>query len=188
MRTTYELAVLEIEGAGEVLRARAEGGEQFRFVPELPFSVLMVDETAAIVDVRGTAPDGGGSLLVRRQPALVRSLAEPVETVWRLGTPARQARTAGLDRRDTAILTLLAAGASDAHDRPTVRASPSGPSNAGCTALVDRSAPAPGSRRACRGSPRLALSRAAAAPAAAPPPVPGRGKRRTWCGHRTRFS
>ncbi len=113
MRTTYELAVLEIEGAGEVLRARAEGGEQFRFVQELPFSVLVVDETAAIVDVSRHAPDGGGSLLVR-QPALVRSLAELVETVWRLGTPAGRARTAGLDRRDTAILTLLAAGASDA--------------------------------------------------------------------------
>ena len=113
MRTTYELAVLEIEGAGEVLRARAEGGEQFRFVQELPFSVLVVDETAAIVDVSRHAPDGGGSLLVR-QPALVRSLAELVETVWRLGTPAGRARTAGLDPRDTAILTLLAAGASDA--------------------------------------------------------------------------
>src|SRR6478672_1722626 len=75
MRTTYEVAVLEIEGAGEVLQARAEGGEQFRFVQELPFSVLVVDETAALVDVSRHAPDGGGSLLVR-QPALVRSLAE----------------------------------------------------------------------------------------------------------------
>ena len=90
-----------------MLRARAEGGEQVRFVPELPFSVLVVDETAAIVDVSRHAPDGGGSLLVR-QPALVRSLAELVETVWRLGTPAGRARTAGLDQRDTAILTLRA--------------------------------------------------------------------------------
>ena len=113
MRTTYEVAVLEIEGAGEVLRARAEGGEQFRFVQELPFSVLVVDETAAVVDVSRHAPDGGGSLLVR-QPALVRALSELVDTVWRIGTPAGRARTAGLDRRDTAILTLLAAGASDA--------------------------------------------------------------------------
>ena len=39
---------------------------------------------------------------------------ELVEAVWRLGTPAGRARTAGLDRRDTTILTLLAAGASDA--------------------------------------------------------------------------
>ena len=39
---------------------------------------------------------------------------EIVDTAWRLGTPAGRARTAGLDRRDTAILTLLAAGASDA--------------------------------------------------------------------------
>ena len=106
--------MLEIEGAGEVLRARAEGGEQFRFVQELPFSVLVVDETAAIVDV---------SRLRHRTAAAPCSCASPpssghsrelVETVWRLGTPAGRARTAGLDRRDTAILTLLAAGASDA--------------------------------------------------------------------------
>src|SRR4051812_28129905 len=36
MRTTYEIGVLEIPGAGEVLTARAEGGEQFRFVETLP--------------------------------------------------------------------------------------------------------------------------------------------------------
>jgi DNA-binding CsgD family transcriptional regulator/sugar-specific transcriptional regulator TrmB len=113
MRTTYETAVLGIEGAGEVLQARAEGGERFRFVEALPFSALVVDEAAAVVDVSRHAPDGGGSLLVRNA-ALVRALSELVEGVWRLGTPAGRVRTAGLDRRDTTILTLLAAGASDA--------------------------------------------------------------------------
>jgi DNA-binding CsgD family transcriptional regulator/sugar-specific transcriptional regulator TrmB len=113
MRTTYEIGVLEIPGAGEVLTARAEGGEQFRFVETLPFSVLVADEAAAVVDVSRHDPAGGGSLLVRN-PALVRGLCDLVEAVWRLGAPAGRARTAGLDRRDTAILTLLAAGASDA--------------------------------------------------------------------------
>jgi DNA-binding CsgD family transcriptional regulator/sugar-specific transcriptional regulator TrmB len=113
MRTTYEIAVLDIEGAGEVLEARAAGGEQFRFVETLPFSVLVADEAAAVVDVSRHDPEGGGSLLVRN-PALVRGLSGLVESVWRLGTSAARARTAGLDRRDTTILTLLAAGASDA--------------------------------------------------------------------------
>ncbi len=113
MRTTYEIGVLEILRAGEVLEARAEGGEQFRFVESLPFSVLVADEDAAVVDVSRHDPAGGGSLLVRN-PALVRGLSGLVEAVWRLGAPAGRARSAGLDRRDTAILTLMAAGASDA--------------------------------------------------------------------------
>jgi DNA-binding CsgD family transcriptional regulator/sugar-specific transcriptional regulator TrmB len=113
MRTTYEVGVLDIPGAGEVLEARAAGGEQFRFVETLPFSVLLADESAAVVDVSRHDPAGGGSLLVRN-PALVQGLSHLVEGVWRLGAPAGRARTAGLDRRDTTILTLLAAGASDA--------------------------------------------------------------------------
>lgn len=111
-RAVFDVSVLEIDNAGEVLRARAEAGERARFVPGVPFSAVVVDEVGAVVDVSSYEPTGHGSVLVRSRP-LVLALLSLVEGIWRRGTSLDQATRSGLDPRDVAILALLAAGASD---------------------------------------------------------------------------
>ena len=114
MRTTYEIAVLEIVGAGEVLEARAAGGEQFRFVETLPFSVAGGRRGRRRGRRLGPRPRRAVARCwsaTRRSCAACRGWSR-ASGGW-ARRPAR-ARTAGLDRRDTTILTLLAAGASDA--------------------------------------------------------------------------
>ena len=164
MRTTYEIGVLEIQGAGEVLEARAEGGEQFRFVESLPFSVLVADEAAAVVDVSRHDPAGGGSLLVRN-PALVRGLSDLVEAVWRLGAPAGRARTRGAGPPRHGHPHAAGGRGLRRHDRAPVRHLPADgrAAGAGAHGPARRGHPVPGRRAG--GPARMALSRAAAGPA-----------------------
>lgn len=114
MTTTYTSEVLDLENALEVLEARERGGERFRFVHSIPFSALVVDETAAVVDTTLFEENGQGSVLVRSRP-MVRALAALADLFWNLGSPLP--RTAGArtaEARDRTILALLAAGAPDA--------------------------------------------------------------------------
>jgi DNA-binding NarL/FixJ family response regulator len=112
-RSTYVVDVLDLPGARDVLAARVEGGESIRFVPRAPFSAVVVDDTAAVVDVSAHDETGAGSLLVRSR-ALVLAISATVEQAWRLGSPLHRAvQDSPLDDRDQQILTLLAAGASD---------------------------------------------------------------------------
>ena len=113
-RTTYDVDVLDLPQARDVLAARAEGGESYRFVPGAPFSAVVVDRSAAVVDLSKHDESGAGSLLVRAGP-LVQAIASTVDYAWRLGSPLdRAVRDTPLDDRDLQILSLLAAGASDA--------------------------------------------------------------------------
>jgi DNA-binding CsgD family transcriptional regulator len=112
--TTYTSEVLDLENALEVLEARERGGERFRFVSSVPFSALVVDETAAVVDTTLFEENGSGSVLVRSRP-MVRALGALADLFWDLGSPLP--RTAGArtaEARDRTILALLAAGAPDA--------------------------------------------------------------------------
>ncbi|MDF2145319.1 LuxR C-terminal-related transcriptional regulator [Knoellia sp. p5-6-4] len=114
MATTYTAEVLDLDNALQVLEARERGGERFRFVNSVPFSALVVDETAAVVDTTLFEENGAGSVLVRSRP-MVRALAALADLFWDLGSPLP--RTAGArtaEARDRAILALLAAGAPDA--------------------------------------------------------------------------
>lgn len=113
-RSTYVVDVLDLPDARDVLAARIEGGESIRFVPRAPFSAVVVDDTAAVVDVSAHDETGAGSLLVRSR-ALVLAISATVEQAWRLGSPLHRAvEDSPLDDRDHQIITLLAAGASDA--------------------------------------------------------------------------
>ncbi len=119
-QAVYDTAVLDVEGALGVLQARIRGGEDSRLTFGVPFSCLVVDDAAAVVDVSHVDPSGRGSLLVRNA-ALVRALSDLVESYWDRGTATpRQgeadpsAISTPIDRRDRTILTLLAAGAPDA--------------------------------------------------------------------------
>jgi DNA-binding CsgD family transcriptional regulator len=114
MRTTYSSEVLDLDNALQVLEARERGGERFRFVGSVPFSALVVDDTAAVVDTTLFESNGQGSVLVRSRP-MVRALAALADLFWDLGSPLP--RTAGArtaEARDRTILALLAAGAPDA--------------------------------------------------------------------------
>ena len=113
LRTTYDAKVLELDNASEVLAARAEGGEKYRFTYDLPFSAVVVDETAAVLDLSSYDVTGNGSLLIRSRP-LVLALGATLDAIWRLAIPASRMSAEGLDRRDRNILSLLAGGASDA--------------------------------------------------------------------------
>lgn len=112
--TTYDSAVLDLDNALQVLEAREGGGERFRFVSSVPFSALVVDEAAAVVDTTLFEENGSGSVLVRSRP-MVRALGALADLFWDLGSPLpRTAGARSAEARDRTILALLAAGAPDA--------------------------------------------------------------------------
>jgi DNA-binding CsgD family transcriptional regulator len=110
--TVYDTKVLEIDGALEILEARERGGERFRFTSSVPFSAVIVDQSAAIVDVSAFDPSGFGSALIRARP-MVLALGALADHLWDLGSPLSIGGLA-TERRDQLILALLAAGAPDA--------------------------------------------------------------------------
>lgn len=113
VQSVYDAGVLDLPGAATVLEARTEGGERQRFAHDVPFTAVVVDQSAALVDVSSYDQSGAGSMLVRSRP-LVHALAALVEGSWRRAVPLPQIREGGPERRDLLILTMLAAGASDA--------------------------------------------------------------------------
>jgi DNA-binding CsgD family transcriptional regulator len=113
MRTVYESAVLELPGVLTTLAARERGGESFRFTASIPFSAVVVDDDAAVVDVSGFEPSGRGSALVRTRP-LVRALRSLADHFWDIASPLERATGSAPSTRDQTILALLAAGAPDA--------------------------------------------------------------------------
>lgn len=112
-RAVFDVHVLEIDNAREVLLARSESGERARFVAGVPFSAVVVDDVGAVVDLSSYEPSGHGSLLVRTRPAVL-ALQALVEGLWRRGTSLDRVTQSDVDPRDVAILGLLGAGASDA--------------------------------------------------------------------------
>jgi len=111
--TVYDTQVLELDGALQVLEARERGGERFRFATAVPFSAVIIDDTAAVVDVSAFDPSGFGSALVRAR-AMVGALGALHEHLWNLGSPLHRGGRATPQQRDQTILALLAAGAPDA--------------------------------------------------------------------------
>jgi hypothetical protein len=105
MATTYTTEVLDLDNALQVLEARERGGERFRFVSSVPFSALVVDDTAAVVDTTLFEENGAGSVLVRSRP-MVRALAPSATLRLTNCTRARVASDAasspGMPRRSSA--------------------------------------------------------------------------------------
>lgn len=113
MTSVYDTKVLELEGALDVLKARERGGERYRLATSVPFSAVIIDESAAVVDLSCFEPTGEGSALVRTRP-LVLALAALADLLWNLGSPLLHSGSRLAERRDQTILALLAAGAPDA--------------------------------------------------------------------------
>lgn len=125
-RTVWDSDVLEEPGADEVMRTRRSGGEEQRFFLRVPFSFVLVDDTACLVEWTGAdTPDGptdpdtcgeGGPVgVVLRTPGLVDGFRRLFDRLWELSSPVdRGSVTDEVDRRDLTILRLLAAGVADA--------------------------------------------------------------------------
>lgn len=113
LSTVYDTQVLELEGALQVLQGRERGGEVARFTTSVPFSAVIVDDTAAVVDVSAFDPAGFGSALVRAR-SLVVALRALYDHLWNLGSPLERSGLSAARRRDQTIWGLLAAGATDA--------------------------------------------------------------------------
>ncbi len=112
LRTTYDPVVLELPQATEVLAARTGSGEVSRFVRGLPFSVVVADTSAAVIDLTSFDSSGQGCLLIHDR-RFVLALAGLVEMVWRQGTPMTLDGAATIDAQSRLILSMLGAGATD---------------------------------------------------------------------------
>lgn len=119
MIAVYDSALLEEPGVIEVLRRRQRAGEQMRLTRAVPFSTVVVDERTAVLDVSNIDVRGVGSAVVDGGP-LVVALARYVRRLYEAALPMpdprdeRAAALEGLTDRDQLMLTLLAAGSSDA--------------------------------------------------------------------------
>lgn len=111
MRATYDASVLDLPRATDILTERRRSGEDCRFARGLAFSVVVADTTAAIVDLTSYDSSGQGCLLVHDR-RFVLALSGLAESVWRLATP--MVDDGALNRQTHLILSLLAAGATDA--------------------------------------------------------------------------
>lgn len=116
--SVYDTSLLEIPGVLDVLRRRQAAGEQVRLAHAIPFSTVVVDEQAAVLDLSNIDERGIGSAALRGGP-LITALHRFVRRTFDDGLPMpdpRDGRThiIGLTERDLVALTLLAAGSSDA--------------------------------------------------------------------------
>lgn len=112
--TVYDNSVLGLDNVLEILEARERGGERSRFTSNVPFSAVVVDDTAAVIDVSAFDESGNGSALIRSRP-MVLALGALADLLWDLGSPFTRSPAARITgRRDQAILALLASGAPDA--------------------------------------------------------------------------
>ncbi len=116
VKAIYDASILEIDGALAALHDRTVGGEHVRLATFVPFSAVLVDETAAVVEFSNIDPTGGGSMLLRNGP-FVTALRRLAEVLFTSGMPLPGAdgsgEPEGMSDRDTVILQLLAGGASD---------------------------------------------------------------------------
>lgn len=116
----YDQELLQLPGVFAVLRRRQRAGEEVRLARSLPFSAVVVDDRVAVIDLSNIDPNGEGSVSVHGGP-LVQGIARFARRTFDegLSLPAAREReevadSHGLGERDLVILTLLAAGSSDA--------------------------------------------------------------------------
>ena len=107
-----DLPVVALREAPDVLRARAQAGEQIRLLPELPTRLIVIGTTHAVVpEPLGYADE---PRLLVRQGALVEALILLFEELWSRAAPVPELDL-GEARPDLRrfLLQLLAAGQKD---------------------------------------------------------------------------
>lgn len=119
-RVVLDTAMLDDEAALLHLDRSRAAGHAVGVATGMPFSILVADSTAAVVDLTALERDAEGSIAVEL-PAAVQAISRLLEVVWGLSTPyGRHLREAAqgearlpLPERDQRILALLTSGASD---------------------------------------------------------------------------
>ncbi|WP_161965202.1 helix-turn-helix transcriptional regulator [Ornithinimicrobium cerasi] len=121
VRVMLDTALLEDEAALRFMERHEAAGHPVRVGNGIPFSLLLCDNRAALLDLSRHDPLGDGSLEARRTGPLL-AIGTLLDEIWQLCTPYRTtaeaaARAPGsrapLDQRDLRILNLLTTGASD---------------------------------------------------------------------------
>lgn len=112
MRTVYDLRLLQIPEAREILEAlRAVESQRFR--SQLPFSLVVGDARSAVIDTSFPGRPGPVGLYLESAP-----LAEPVqwlaESFWAAAMPITHThQRQEIDEQENRILGLLSSGVSD---------------------------------------------------------------------------
>jgi DNA-binding CsgD family transcriptional regulator len=109
-------SAFDVPGAAEDFMSRAGVGYDLRVAHDLPFNALIVDGQAAVIDCTNLDETGAGSLFIQ-DPVLVRAIDQLIRRIHHHAAPLRAAPAldpADASARDRLILTLLAAGTSDA--------------------------------------------------------------------------
>lgn len=120
VRLIVDVSLFAHDGVLSRLEALVNAGQRVVVADGLPFSGLIVDDAAALVDLSRHDPSADGSFVVRRRNP-TRALSALFEIAFELATPLgpTRARAEGatdeppLETRDRRILNLLATGATD---------------------------------------------------------------------------
>jgi DNA-binding CsgD family transcriptional regulator len=91
-RNIYARGVLDIPGAGEMIRRCRAGGWQQRVVPDLPVKMVLVDERAALLPLDPTGMEGAALI---RAPVIVAMLRSYFELLWARSVPLAGPSPAG---------------------------------------------------------------------------------------------
>lgn len=114
-RLIVDLSFLDVPGALEALTTIADHGVEVRLIRKVICNLAVVDGSLALVDLTNLEPSGYGSVVIRHAP-IVQVIKGLLEKTFQSGLQLPRdldgdARL--LDERDSRILALLAAGASD---------------------------------------------------------------------------
>ncbi|MFD4374026.1 LuxR C-terminal-related transcriptional regulator [Streptomyces sp. NPDC058486] len=116
LRAAYRVQDAVRPEAAAVIKRRAELGVEVRIAPELPMTMVLVDQQYALVPLHPEEP-GRGAILARG-PLLVGSFLSLYEHCWHTATPygddmAPERGGDGLSEQQRAALQMLADGMKD---------------------------------------------------------------------------
>ena len=112
-RCVYDARALALPTGEAVVLARAQAGEEARFLTPLPLSMTIADDEIVVLDLTSYDSSGVGSMVITER-RLVTALSGIADTYWQLASPMSGPAIHELDSRHIKIVQLLAAGATDA--------------------------------------------------------------------------
>ncbi len=119
VRGVYDSSALEVPGAAAGIRQFRDAGEQQRTLDGVPLKMVIADDKLALIRLTSDSTTASSSLYVHPS-ALLDSLCQLFETLWRFATPL-QTGAADTDipaedrpsQEEFQFLSLLAAGMTD---------------------------------------------------------------------------
>ncbi len=111
-RVVYDRSALEIPGQLEEIRGLAAQGEEARVAEDVPMKMLIADGRVGLVPLR-LSDESAGIVLIHAS-ALLDALTALFEAFWRMASPIQLANGSGRRADEDLLVTLLAAGLTDA--------------------------------------------------------------------------